>query len=60
MTIINHRIITDEAVWHRVKIRAAIEGRTLKEVIQDLLETYAAGGPDPRALQPAKKGIHRS
>lgn len=33
-----------EGLWREVKVRAAQEGRTVREVILGLLERYAAGG----------------
>jgi hypothetical protein len=34
-------------VWRGAKARAALEGRSLRSVMLDLLEVYAAGTPTP-------------
>ena len=36
----------DPLVWRKSKARAALEGLTLREVVTDLLTTYASGAPD--------------
>ena len=40
MSIYLLRDIPDE-LWHRVKVRAAIDGQTIRQVLLDALERYA-------------------
>ena len=36
----------DPDLWRRVKIRAAYEGKTIREALVDLLKVYATHGGD--------------
>lgn len=39
----------DPDLWRRVKARAALEGRTVRSVLLDLITAYADGAPRPPA-----------